>query len=136
VTSTWPSAVAYVDELVDKLRQADTVVRERLAKLAAQRSADNEAITNMTHFDIGDKVWVTSPAVPKGTSRKLASRWAGPFQVIDVDANQLDYTVHPLDKLGRLINIARSRVVHINRLKSYVDPRTSSIRQSASSATN
>ena len=32
-------------------------------------------------FEVGDMVWVHSPAVPRGRSKKLHHYWSGPFQV-------------------------------------------------------
>ena len=35
------------------------------------------------NFEIGDKVWVFTPAVPKGLTKKLKHLWHGPYRVID-----------------------------------------------------
>ena len=33
-------------------------------------------------FAVGDRVWLHSPVVPRGKSRKLHHPWTGPWQVV------------------------------------------------------
>jgi hypothetical protein len=79
---------------------------------------------------ISDKVWLHNPVVKPGLTRKLTSPWVGPFEVIDAYPNLVNYKVHPLDKLGRRVNNAKSRLVHVGRLKRYFSPDVSEIRLS------
>ena len=34
-------------------------------------------------FDLGDNVWLHSPAIPRGQSKKLYRPWKGPFKVVE-----------------------------------------------------
>jgi hypothetical protein len=88
----------------------------------------NDAMTKVTTFAIGDKVWLHNAVVKTGLSRKLTSPWTGPYQIVDSYDNLVNYKVHQLDKLGRLVNKAKTKVVHVGRLKKYYDPNTSAIR--------
>jgi hypothetical protein len=121
-------AAEHVDKLLDKLKVADQAVRERLLQADERRLQANAAMTKLTTFAVGDKVWLHNVAVKKGLSRKLTSPWTGPYQIVDSYANLVNYKVHRLDKLGRLINHARTKLVHVSRLKKYYDPTTSAIR--------
>jgi hypothetical protein len=125
----------YVDKLVDRLKTAGDVVRARLLKANERRAMDNAALTKVMTFEVGDKVLLHNPVVKRGRTRKLTAPWVGPFQVIDRYNNLVNYKIHPLDKFNRLINRARSRLVHVSRLKPYEDPTSSSIRQAHNNGT-
>jgi hypothetical protein len=122
------NAAEHVDRLIEKLKVADKAVRERLLKADERRVQANDAMTKVTTFAIGDKVWLHNAVVKTGLSRKLTSPWTGPYQIVDSYDNLVNYKVHQLDKLGRLVNKAKTKVVHVGRLKKYYDPNTSAIR--------
>jgi hypothetical protein len=125
------SSAQYITELVTHRKMAEQVVRDRLLRVEQQRQSENVQMTNVPTYQVGDKVLVHNPGVVKpGLSRKLSALWTGPFEVIDSYNNHVNYKVHPLDKLGRKINAANSRLVHVSRLKKYYPPETSSIRLS------
>ena len=119
----------YANRLIQKLKVARQTVDAQLRNIPHQRETSNAAITDTLTFAVGDRVLLHNPVVKPGRSRKLTSPWTGPFQVIDSYPNLVNYKVHPLDKNGRLSDNARSRLVHVSRLKRYVDPSTSDIRQ-------
>ena len=61
-------------------------------------------------FSVGDLVWLHTPAVPQGKSRKLHRPWTGPYRVV----------AKPSDSVYRLQHVQfrrRRPVVHFNRLK-------------------
>jgi hypothetical protein len=124
----------YANRLIEKLKVARQTVDAQLRSITHQREAGNAAITDTLTFAVGDRVLLHNPVVKPGRSRKLTSPWTGPFQVIDSYPNLVNYKVHPLDKNGRLSDHARSRLVHVSRLKRYVDPSTSNIRQTDSAS--
>ena len=74
----------YVQNLRNTLQNAYALVRERL-QVEHQRQKDfyDEKVYGKP-FEVGDMVWVHSPAVPRGRSRKLHHYWSGPFQVMNV----------------------------------------------------
>ena len=61
-------------------------------------------------YNIGDYVWLHSPVVPRGGSRKLHHPWTGPYKVI-TKLSDVTYRIQSLDK-KRL-----RKVVHFDRLK-------------------
>ena len=65
---------------------------------------------------VGDLVWLFSPVVPSGQSRKLHHPWSGPYRVI-AKLSETDYHVKKIT--GR----KTIRVVHFNWLK-HCDPAT------------
>ena len=63
-------------------------------------------------YQVGDWVWLHSPAVPRGQCRKLHHPWTGPFKVVEC-IGECDYKIK--SKNGKMI-----RVVHFDRLKPFV----------------
>ena len=63
-------------------------------------------------YQVGDWVWLHSPAVPRGQCRKLHHPWTGPFRVVEC-IGECDYKIK--SKNGKMI-----RVVHFDRLKPFV----------------
>jgi len=121
----------YANQLIQKLKVARQTVGAQMHQVDQQHQADNAAIKAAMTFAVGDLVLLHDPVVKPGRTRKLMSPWRGPFQVIDCYPNLVNYKIHPLDKKGRLVDRARSQLVHIGRLKRFVLPTTSTIRQAA-----
>lgn len=68
------------------------------------------------NLEVGDRVYLYIPAIQKGTTRKLASLWRGPYTVID----RLGPVNYRIQLIG---NRSKVSVVHRNRLKlCYEDP--------------
>ena len=70
-------------------------------------------------YTLGDKVWLFTPSLGRsrkivGLSRKLSSRWAGPYTVSRVHENKVNY------KLRNVHGRELQQWVHIHRLKDYV----------------
>ena len=61
-------------------------------------------------YSVGDLVWLHTPAVPRGQSKKLHRLWQGPFRVVAKPSE----VVYPLQH----VQCRRQQpVVHFNRLK-------------------
>ena len=98
----------YVKNLRNTLQNAYALVRERL-QVEHQRQKD---FYDEKPFEVGDMVWVHSPAVPRRRSRKLHHYWSGPFQVLECVGDS-DYRVK-MQRTGRV------QVVHFDHLKPFV----------------
>ena len=57
----------------------------------------------------GEKVWLFTPAVPRGDSRKLHRPWTGPYKVLK-KLSEVNYRIQHLQNY-------KKRVVHFDRLK-------------------
>lgn len=121
-------AADHINNLVSRLKVAQRVVDARLAADQERRRQANDALTQVPQYEVGDFVWVHNPHVGKGHSRKLTPLWRGPYEVIDKFNNRVNYKVHPLDRRGRKINNAQSKIIHVARMKRYYHPDTSEIR--------
>ena len=62
-------------------------------------------------FQMGDTVLLYDETIRRGRSKKLKSKWIGPYTIIEKH-NDVNYTI----KMGRKIIH-----VHANRLKSFIE---------------
>ena len=75
---------------------------------------DNTAV----QFCVGDRVWLYTPVVSKGKTKKFTSFWKGPYTIVD-KPGEINYKI-------QLIGGTQTFVVHRNRLKlCYTPPPTS-----------
>ncbi len=58
---------------------------------------------------MGHRVWLYTPAVKEGRSKKLATQWHGPYTIVD-KTSSVNYRI-------QFIGATHQIVVHRNRLK-------------------
>ena len=74
----------YATELRARLENAFELVREH-TRAAQKRQKDRyDRRASGGRYEVGDRVWLHSPAVQRGRSPKLHRPWTGPFVVIKV----------------------------------------------------
>ena len=71
----------YVQRLKVALREAYALVRNKCATEHRRQKGIYDEKIHGNPFNSGDLVWLHSPAVPRGQSRKLHRPWKGPFKV-------------------------------------------------------
>ncbi len=100
----------YVAELRSHLEIAYQHVRERMGRKLQRQKELYDRKAHGDPFEPGDLVWLHSPAVPRGQSKKLHRPWTGPFRIV----RKLS------DAVYRVQNTQARRqrmVVHFDRLK-------------------
>ena len=93
---------------------AAEVERTSLSQVRQKRNYDAHISSKATPLQIGDKVWMTINSRTKGRSPKLQLRWDGPY-VIGSKLSDSLYRV-------KNSNTGRRKVVHIDRMKRYLEP--------------
>ena len=73
----------YVQRLKKDLRRSYELVRDRCVTEHKRQKAIYDEKVHGAPFNQGDLVWLHSPAVPRGLSRKLHCPWKGPFKVAE-----------------------------------------------------
>lgn len=69
----------------------------------------------MVNYEVGDCVWLYTPVVQSGSTKKFSSLWQGPYTIID-KVSLVTYRI-------QLVGGSTQVVVHANRLKlCYSDP--------------
>ena len=105
----------YVRDLRQRMTSLHTIVRQKLG-LVHQYQAhlyDSKAVP--VTFAVGERAWLLVPAIPTGTSPKLAKLWKGPFTIVE-RISDLVYRIRDTASTE-----AKLQVVHINRLKKCID---------------
>ena len=109
-TSADATQPQYVTSLRTSLETMYGYVRENMECMQAKQKVRYDAKSQDRPFSIGDLVWLHSPAVPRGKSRKLHRPWTGPFRVVAKSSDSVYRLQH--------VQFRRKRpVVHFNRLK-------------------
>ena len=101
----------YAQVLREKMEKAHDYARQHLAKSAVRQKRYYDHKVKEMLFNRGDMVWLYTPAVKKGHSKKLQRYWTGPFAVVD----RLSDTIYRIQKS----KAAKPKVVHRNRLNKY-----------------
>jgi len=104
---------SYVWDLRQKLAKAHSEVREKLRSVHQHDAHLHDERAVAVSFDPGDLVWLLVPAIPVGTTAKLAKLWQGPFEVV-ARLTEVVYRVSDTRS-----DVPRLQVVHVNRLKRY-----------------
>ena len=83
---------------------------------------------NIPSFTLGQLVLLFKPAVKQHTSRKLTARWTGPFKVVQVLDNRVNYYIQKCSHQGELSARNKPYLVHVSRIKQYIVHMADSIR--------
>ena len=86
------------------------MIRKKLGAVHCLQKSYYDRKVHGNPFEVGDLVWLLSPAVPRGYSKKLHHPWSGPYRVT-AKLSESDYQVKKLT--GR----KTAQVVHFDRLK-------------------
>ena len=100
----------YVRSLRERLEGAYDLVRRRLAQEHRRQKTTYDRGSNLRSFRVNDLVYVLTPIVQPGCSRKFARFWRGPYTVTG-KISDVNYRVQ--DTAAPY----REMVVHIDRLK-------------------
>lgn len=66
------------------------------------------------NYELGQQVWLFTPAVGKGKSKKLTAKWQGPYSIVE-RINDLNYSIIPTSNPN-----ANPIIVHVIRLKNFI----------------
>lgn len=106
------SVSQYAATMKDSLEQAYRRVREQSGKSAKRQKELYDQKVHGKACEVGDLVWLHSPAVPRGQSRKLHCPWVGPFEVVK-RLSDVVYRIRDTRPRRRRTRV----VVHFDRLK-------------------
>ncbi len=107
------SHAEYATQVKASLENAYWQVRENMrVKLGRQKELCDIKVHGKP-FEPDEHVWLHSPVVPRGMSRKLHHPWTGPWRIV----KRISDATYRVQKLGQ--GRQRRSVVHFNRLKCY-----------------
>ena len=99
----------FAEKLEDRMQVAFEEVEVNLGLAHKRQKKLYDRRLHGDGFRVGDKVWLHSPVVKRGLSRKLVLPWTGPY-VVEKKLSEVNYKIRSED--GR-----KSHVVHFDRLK-------------------
>ena len=102
---------AYVTKLCDRMEKIHNLARDKLIESNERHKRTYDLKQFQNNYKVGDKVLLFMPAMKKGRSKKLSSRWTGPYRIVEV----LSDVVFRIN----LNNQVKDKVVHHNRLKPF-----------------
>ena len=100
----------YARDLQQSLREAYQRVRQQMGSQQERQKDFYDQKVHGLPFSKGELVWLYSPAISRGNSRKLYHPWQGPFWIV----KQLSEVTYRIQDTR---NRRRRRVVHFDRLK-------------------
>ena len=110
MTPSFDSPQEYVTDVCSRLRKAFQHTQQKSEQAQHRQKKDYDASTRTIKYVPGDLVWLHDPV---NARHKLEPNWKGPFIVISVSPDSLNYTIADIHKEN-----ARKRVHH-NRLKLF-----------------
>ena len=109
------SVLSYILLRRERLAHMTELVQKNLSKAQTRQKNSYDRGTHERQFATGDQVLVLLPT----TTSKLTARWQGPYEV-----------VKPVGKVNYLVDLydrrRRKRVLHVNMLKEWKTPTSSS----------
>jgi transposase InsO family protein len=117
------AAAEYMLNLSERLKRAHDMVTQRERQIADHRrehTARLDSTGSIPRNALGQLVFVDSRATKPHTSRKLTARWEGPYKVVLVHKNRVNYWVQRCSVKGELSARNEPVIVYITRMKAYV----------------
>jgi hypothetical protein len=106
------STKTYRKDLKESLNLAYNIAHYHTVKEQEKQKRNYDKKRTVTEYKIGDQVWVFTPRVKEGLSKKLATLWHGPYR-IEKKYSNVNY------KISRRNNETMKQRIHITRLKPY-----------------
>jgi hypothetical protein len=107
------SAQVFTQDLVRRLMDARTLAKTAILQSQEAYKTAYDKKHELSEYCLGDLVWVFTPHVHQGKSRKLSKLWKGPFTVMS-QIGPVTYQVSKPETSSKRI------AVHIQRLKHFV----------------
>ena len=105
----------FIRSLQHRVQKAFTEVRGRLKVTRRRQKQSHDKHSRLVNYEVGDCVWLYTPVVQSGSTKKFSSLWRGPYTIID-KVSLVTYRI-------QLVGGSTQVVVHANRLKlCYSDP--------------
>ena len=104
VVQSFPQFVQY-----RYLKEAHNVAQQQLSQQYLRQKGTHDSVGTVSEFQIGGVVWLYTPVVKQGNTKKFSSFWRGPYTVIDKSG--------PVNYKVQLIGSTQTLLVYRNRIK-------------------
>ena len=117
----------YADECAYRLNEAHERVKLHLQKIVDEREQKNVELNNQKEFRVGDWVWLRSVPAANVNQKLNENKFKGPYQVLE----RTSLVNYKLDIPTAANGKTPHNIVHVDRLKKYYNPETTSAAVSA-----
>ncbi|CAG2203350.1 Transposon Ty3-G Gag-Pol polyprotein,Retrovirus-related Pol polyprotein from transposon opus,Retrovirus-related Pol polyprotein from transposon 297,Retrovirus-related Pol polyprotein from transposon 17.6,Transposon Ty3-I Gag-Pol polyprotein [Mytilus edulis] len=114
-TVTYTDADDYKANVLTRLQEAFTLAKDNIQLAQQKQKAYSDKKSAEPDYEIGQKVWVYSPASKVGLSHKLLHPWRGPHRIIS-KTSPVNFKIESCD------NKKHQQILHANRIKPFLDP--------------
>ena len=104
----------FVQEAHKQMKSSCNIAQEHLRAQHLWNKQIYDKDNTAVQFCVGDRVWLYTPVVSKGKTKKFTSFWKGPYTIVD-KPGKVDYKI-------QLIGGTQTIIVHRNRLKLCYTP--------------
>ena len=77
------SVLDYRKRVVEKVELAQNLAGENLQRAQQKMKDYYDQKTKEPVFEVGQRVWVYTPRIRKGLSKKLMHNWLGPYRIVE-----------------------------------------------------
>ena len=112
--ATLRSYPQFVQDAHKQMATSCNIAQQHLRAQHLHNKKLHDKDTTAVPFCVGDRVWLYTPVVPKGKTKKFTSFWKGPYTIVD-KTGEVNYKI-------QLIGGTQTFVVHRNRLKLCYTP--------------
>ena len=106
----------YVQKLKERIQAAHDFARQNMT--TAVKRQRRQYCKDKKLFQIGQRVWLFTPKVAVGESKKLSAMWTGPWTIVETPSDLL-FTIRPNPAW---LHVRGDITVGIDRLKPYRGP--------------
>ena len=114
-TQLSPTVEEHRSRIVKQIELAQSLAHSNIARSQQLNKLQYDKTALDAPFAIGQRVWIYTPKVKSGLSKKFLARWYGPYRICR-QLSPVHYQVRTCD--NRLV----ATTVHANRLKPFYDP--------------
>ena len=112
-STTVQSFPQFVQQTHRYLKEAYNAAQQQLSQQYLHHKNTHDRAGAAAEFQIGDVVWLYTPVVKQGNTKKFSSFWRGPYTVIDKPG--------PVNYKVQLIGGTQTLLVHRNHIKPCYD---------------
>lgn len=107
----------YISENILKMQHVYNKVYQNLEFVAAKQTRLRDKIATKKSFEVGQTVYLYTPATKQSTGRAFSKKFSGPFRVIQKHSD-LNYTIQENNK-----PFSKPVKVHVDRMFNYAERR-------------
>jgi len=101
---------SFLAEIHQSLHHAYATVRQNISSAHTRNKTQYDQQRSFSPFQVGDQVWLFTPVVKRGKTKKFTLQWRGPYTVLD----RINKKSHQIKLIGSSV---KPFAVHHNRLK-------------------